>query len=241
MRAQSRVAGRIMPVVESTVASARPFVDASGGPVAALRDATVVLDDRAVLRRVTVELSRGITLLRGPNGSGKTTTLRALAGLVPLARGSREVPQDVLYLGHRPQLLHGLSVRENLVFLRDFRGVTARAYAFQVSPRPRLDTIDMTLERWGLLSERDRAVERLSAGQRRRASLARLDLETCELLLLDEPFAELDGDAAALLRGALEEAARWSAVVVASHGHAELDALAARVYRLDEGGLEVER
>jgi ABC-type multidrug transport system ATPase subunit len=228
--------------VESTFASARPFDDARHGPVAALRDATVVLDDRPVLRRVTLELEPGITVLRGANGSGKTTTLRALAGLVPLARGSRDVPRDVLYLGHRPQLLHGLTVRENLEFLKRFRGLTARVRLYaRDDDGPHLDGIDIVLDRWGLLAERDRPVEHLSAGQRRRASLARLDLETCELLLLDEPFAELDADAAALLRDSLEDAARWSAVVVASHGHVELDAIATRVFRLEDGALAVER
>jgi len=58
-------------------------------PSASLHDATVVLDDRPVLRRVTFEVLPGLTLVRGPNGAGKTTLLRALAGLVPLARGRR--------------------------------------------------------------------------------------------------------------------------------------------------------
>lgn len=238
-----------MPGVESTNYAGAPppqtpaVVLVERGSVAALRGATVILDDRAVLRRVDLELVPGVTVLRGPNGSGKTTALRALAGLVPLARGSREVPSDVLYLGHRPQLLHGLTARENLRFLRDFRGSTSRA-VMRASLDPndgRQTDIAYALERWGLAADADRPVERLSAGQRRRAALARLDMETCELALLDEPFAELDAEAAALLRRSITEFAAPRAVLIASHGHAELDDLAARVYLIRDGTVSLAR
>lgn len=208
-----------MPSVESRAAVARAD---GAAPRARLRGATVILDERAVLRAVDLEVERGITLVRGPNGAGKTTALRALAGLLPLAKGTRELEGELLYLGHRPQLLHGLSPRENLSFFASFRGGPAR--------------IDQALARWGVAADADRPVERLSAGQRRRAALARLDAERCEVVLLDEPFAELDEHAAALLRRAVLEARdRGAAVVVASHGHAELDELAARVYAMSEG------
>jgi heme exporter protein A len=190
---------------------------------ASLRGATVVLDDRVVLRGVDLDVVPGITVLRGPNGAGKTTALRALAGLVPLTRGAREAPDDVLFIGHRPQLLHGLTATENLRFFAEFRGRGAA---------PTRDA----LARWGLAADADRPVERLSAGQRRRAALARLDVEACAVVLLDEPFAELDAAAADLLRRSLRAAvSRGTAVLVASHGHAELDAEAVRTYALDGG------
>ncbi len=193
--------------------------------------ATVVLDERPVLRAVDLDLPPGITVLRGPNGSGKTTALRALAGLLPIARGERDAPDDVLYLGHRPQLLHGLTARENLAFFRAFRGSVG-------SPAAPLG-VDDALELWGIRRDADRPVEHLSAGQRRRAALARLEVETCALALLDEPFAELDDDAAAVLRATLARLAHaGSAVVVASHGHHDLDDVAVRVCTLREGKLE---
>ncbi len=191
---------------------------------ARLVGATVIMDDRAVLRSVDLDLAPGITVLRGPNGAGKTTALRALAGLVPLARGSRELDGELLYLGHRPQLLHGLTARENLAFFVAFRGSA--------------DLVDGALARWGLADADSRSVERLSAGQRRRAALARLDAEACAVILVDEPFAELDDDAAALLRSSLRAARdRGARVLVASHGHAELDADAARVYLMENGAV----
>lgn len=209
--------------MESTAERARSFSAPDGDVIASLRDATVVLDDRAVLRRASLELVPGITVLRGANGAGKTTLLRALAGLVPLARGEREVPQDVLYLGHRPQLLHGLTARENLRFLSELRGSSG--------------DVSVALARWGLAGDADRPVERLSAGQRRRAALSRLESERCDLVLLDEPFAELDADAALLLRRSLTDQGAPSAILIASHGHAELDELAVRAYEVGNGGL----
>ena len=180
-----------------------------------------MLDDRAILRGLDLEIGPGLTLLRGSNGSGKTTLLRAIAGLIPLARGSRTVTTPLLSIGHRPQLLRGLSARENLCFFAAFRGVST-------------DQVDAALSSWGIAGPlARRPVESLSAGQRRRAALARIDSEGASLVLLDEPFGELDDEATGLLRGALARlASRSAAVVVATHGHHELDGDAAQVVQL---------
>ena len=190
---------------------------------ASLHDATVVLDDRVILRAVNVAVRPGLTLVRGPNGSGKTTLLRALAGLVPLARGDRRLMGDVLYIGHRPMLLRGLSARENLEFFVRFRGGDARG-------------IDGALRGWGIGEEMDRPVERLSAGERRRAALARTETERVPLLLLDEPFADLDEAGASRLRQTIARARDdGRAVVVATHAHHELDELASTRIAIDDG------
>ena len=186
-----------------------------------------MLEDRAILRGLDLDIGPGLTVVRGGNGAGKTTLLRAIAGLVPLARGSRTVTVPFLSLGHRPQLLRGLSARENLQFLAAFRGVP------QVGVSS-VGGVDRALASWGIDDRlARRPIETLSAGQRRRAALARIDSEGASLVLLDEPFGELDDDAAALLRGALARlAGRSAAVVVATHGHHELDGDAVQVLRL---------
>ena len=193
---------------------------------ASLNDVTVVLDDRTILRGISLELAPGLVILRGPNGAGKTTLLRAFAGLVPLARGRRSVAgAPPLYIGHRPMLLRGLTARENLSFLAAFRGLVAS------------DVAD-ALRKWGLGGEMDRPVERLSAGQRRRASLARIETEQVPLVLLDEPFADLDADALVRLRAAINTAlVRGQAVLMATHMHHELDQDATHRYVLDDGAL----
>jgi heme exporter protein A len=190
---------------------------------ASLHDATVVLDDRVILRRVNVVVGPGLTLVRGPNGSGKTTLLRALAGLVPLARGDRQVSGDVLYIGHRPMLLRGLSARENLEFFARFRRSDTRG-------------IDGALRAWGIGDDMDRPVERLSAGERRRAALARVETERVPLLLLDEPFTELDESGTNRLRQTIARARdEGRAIVVATHAHPELDEISRARIAIDDG------
>ena len=200
--------------------------NATLGKNASLNDVTVVLDDRTILRGVSLEVGPGLTLLRGPNGAGKTTLLRALAGLAPLARGRRSVPGGPpLYIGHRPMLLRGLTARENLAFLAAFRGLATS------------DVAD-ALRTWGLRDEMDRPIERLSAGQRRRASLARIETERVPLVLLDEPFADLDSDALVHLRAAINTAlVLGQAVLMATHMHHELDQDATHRWILDDGAL----
>lgn len=200
--------------------------NASLGENASLNDVTVVLGDRTIFRGISLDVGPGLTLLRGPNGAGKTTLLRALAGLAPLARGRRSVTGGPpLYIGHRPMLLRGLTARENLAFLAAFRGHVAS------------DIAD-ALRKWGLGDEMDRPIERLSAGQRRRASLARIETEQVPLVLLDEPFADLDSDAIVRLRAALNTAlVRGQAVLMATHLHHELDQDATQRWVLDDGAL----
>lgn len=188
---------------------------------AALRGATVVLGDRAILRAFDLTVGPGVTVVRGPNGAGKSTLLRALAGLLPLVRGTREAAASTFYLGERSGLLRGLSARENLRFLAAFRGADPAA----VGP---------ALATWGLSAEQaGRPVETLSAGQRRRAALARLAVERADLVLLDEPYSGLDEDAGGqLARTVRVLAGERRAVVIATHGHPELDAGANTVVRL---------
>src|SRR4051812_26286412 len=197
-------------------------------PSASLHDATVVLDDQPVLRHVTFEVLPGLTVVRGPNGAGKTTLLRALAGLIPLTRGTRHFDAAPLYLGHRPMLLRALSPRANLTFLAAFRG------------RPVHGVAD-ALRDWGLADVMDRSMDRLSAGQRKRAALARLETEQERVILLDEPFAELDADGAACLRRSVRAArSRGQDVVLVTHLADELDGDAARRVVVDAGQVRAE-
>jgi heme exporter protein A len=142
---------------------------------------------------------------------------------VPLARGNRAVSSDVLYIGHRPMLLRGLTARENLEFFVRFRGGDPRG-------------IDGALRAWGVGEDMDRPVERLSAGERRRAALARVETERVPLLLLDEPFADLDEAGASRLRQTIARTRDdGRSVVVATHAHPELDDLAIARIAIDDG------
>ncbi len=159
------------------------------------------------------------TMLVGPNGSGKTTLLRSIAGLArPVAgevlwRGrvrradSAEWHADCLYQGHAAGWKDSLDARENLAMQLSLDAVAG-------PPR----AIDEALARVGLERQAKLPFARLSAGQRRRLSLARLALSTRALWLLDEPGTALDTNGLRLL-GALLDAhlSNGGLALVATH------------------------
>lgn len=179
-------------------------------------------------RRIVTDLAFSApagTLVRldGANGSGKTTTLRALAGLVPVAAGEilwrgeahLETPayhKNLNYVGHRPALSAELTAAENLAFFAALRQAPLRI------------PIDAALERFAVAGVATRPVRTLSAGQRQRVALARLLLFDCALWMLDEPFTALDGAGRVLLERALDEQLeRGGAVILATHQGLSVD------------------
>ncbi len=136
---------------------------------------------------------RGFTALLGPSGAGKTTVLKALAGLVP-AEGTpfAGLPPERRPIGYLPQghlLFPHLTALENVRFGLGTPGEAGRRRALAL------------LERFGLADKADRRPHRLSGGERQRVALARALARDPELLLLDEPTASLDAPAR---RGVLE-------------------------------------
>jgi heme exporter protein A len=124
----------------------------------------------------------------GPNGAGKTSLLRLIAGLLTLAGGAIDLEggtddltaaEQAHYLGHRDALKPALSVQENLTFWRDFLGGAA------ADTHPALDAV-------GLDHIAHLPAAFLSAGQRRRLSMARLLAARRPVWLLDEPTSALD-------------------------------------------------
>ena len=140
----------------------------------------------------------------GPNGSGKTSLLRAIAGAGRLDEGellwngtptgsSDVYRRDVLYLGHQTALKPHLSATENYLFYQSIAG-----YSSQIGAKEALRIC-------GVTEPADRPVATLSMGQRRRAALARLLGVKARLWLLDEPLASLDVDGIELVSGLLRE------------------------------------
>ncbi len=206
-------------------------------PAVHLRDAVALLGRFPALAGIDLDVGRGeIVLLRGPNGAGKTTVLRVCAGLVPVVRGEatvlghdlrhnvRSVRRRVGLLGHATGLFDDLTVADNVTF-------------WGRATRARAGDIEAALELVGLEGRlRDVPVARLSAGQRRRASLACLLARRPELWLLDEPHAGLDAEARDLLDGLVRQAVDQGAtVVLSSHELDRAEALADRVVVIDGG------
>ena len=159
-----------------------------------------------VLAGLSLALFAGEALvLRGPNGSGKTTLLRTLAGLQPPLAGRIAAPaESIAYGAHADGLKPALTVAENLGFWAEVHGRRA-----PVSEA--LDTFEI-----GDLA--DRRAHDLSAGQKRRLSLARLLVTGRRLWLLDEPTVSLDAEAVALFAAAVKRhLGEGGAALIASH------------------------
>jgi heme ABC exporter ATP-binding subunit CcmA len=208
-------------------------------PVVHLRGAVTLLGRFPALAGIDLDVAAGeIVLLRGPNGAGKTTLLRTSAGLLPVARGearvlghdltdrrsARALRRRVGLLGHATGLYDELTVGDNVRFWGRAAGAAA-------------SDVDAALATCGLAGRLEPvAVARLSAGQRRRTSLACLLARRPELWLLDEPHAGLDAAGRDRLDGLVRDAASSGAtVVIASHDVDRAVALADRVVLLAGG------
>jgi len=161
-------------------------------------------------------------LVQGDNGAGKTTLLRVLAGLLKLDEGeilfngrliegrtadAYERSHAIAYLGHLPALKADLSALENLDFLCGLHGRRERLLPEQA------------MAMVGLAGYEDALARQLSAGQKKRLSLARLWLSPAPLWLLDEPYANLDLDGIELVNRMVQAHLQdGGATLVTTHG-----------------------
>jgi heme exporter protein A len=163
---------------------------------------------KPVFEPLDFELSRGALLvITGANGCGKTTLIRLLAGVLTPSSGSiQSHAKGTAYVGHALALKDDLSVEENLRFVSSFQGLG-------------VSSVEEVIFRVGLRRVAGQIARTLSAGQRKRCSLARLMLIPAELWLLDEPYSSLDDEGMALLDSMLlAHSARGGSCVLATHG-----------------------
>jgi len=181
---------------------------------------------RRVFRNVNFAAATGQALtLEGPNGAGKTSALRMLAGFIPPAAGEIRVHMSAGYviaddeergrligwMGHHDGIKSQLSVVENVRFFGALYGA-------------RMD-LEGVLDRVGLTRLMELPAQYLSAGQRRRLSLARLILSARPLWLLDEPLSSLDAAGRRLVAELIGEHCDDGGVaIIATHETLGLDA-----------------
>ena len=209
------------------------------------RDLTVVRHGRRILDEVTVTLTPGVlTAIVGPNGSGKSTLLRVLAGVWPLTDGvvtldgdtllqmpQREVARRLSFLPQETRCDFAFTVEEIVAMGRHpHRG---RFAAENVHDR---EAVHDALTTCDLLHLRVRNVTHLSGGERQRVALARCLAAHPDVLLLDEPTAQLDLEhTVSLLKLCRALAIRGTTVVIATHDIGNVARFAAQVVLLHGG------
>jgi ABC-2 type transport system ATP-binding protein len=162
--------------------------------VIAVRGLTKRFGDKTVVDNVDLNVKRGeIVGFLGPNGSGKTTTIRLICGLLHADAGegtalghdirteSGLIKMQTGYMTQRFSFYEDLTIRENLDFV-------ARLYDL----KPRKEYVDRTLERLGLTNRQNQLAGNLSGGWKQRLALAACVMHEPKLLLLDEPTAGVD-------------------------------------------------
>ncbi len=163
-------------------------------PLLSASSLTCIREDRLLFDQLDIEIYAGdIVQVEGPNGSGKTSLLRILAGLSQPFEGEvlfnnqlisqfrEEFHQQLLYLGHLPGVKGEMNAQENLTFNLALQGLTTSE-----------SNIKQTLAAVNLSGFEDSLASHLSAGQHRRISLARLYKSTARIWILDEPFTAID-------------------------------------------------
>lgn len=197
---------------------------------------------KTVIRDVSLDLGRGeVVALLGPNGSGKTTTFYAIAGLINPEGGQVKIDgRDVTYLpmyrraklgiGYLPQevsIFRGLSVEDNIMAILEI------SVPNKVRRRERLEEL---LSEFSITHLRRASALSLSGGERRRVEIARCLAADPKYLLLDEPFAGVDPIAVGEIRGLVADLKnRGIGVLITDHNVRETLEIVDRAYILHDG------
>jgi len=194
------------------------------------KNLTLIRGESCLFQGLEFALNPGeLLLLEGQNGSGKTSLMRAIAGMlsletgeifwndVPVTEQRQEFHGSLVWLAHRTGLKGDLTLVENLRFEGSLRCQA---------------NIDLasTYERLGIARLKGLPLRSLSAGQQRRVALARMMMADVPLWLMDEPFTNLDREGRRLVMDLTEEhLSRGGMCVMAAHQDVEIDATVRRV------------
>jgi ATP-binding cassette subfamily F protein 3 len=211
------------PIGGDSVMSVRFEVAERGGDrVVAAEHATVMVDDRVLIKDLKATLMRGDTLgLLGPNGSGKSTLIRTLMGEHPISAGELRIGGGITVGYYRQDLAQVPMDRTLFEVISDLRPTWERRL------------VQGHLGRFGFSGDEvQRRADTLSGGERARVALAMLMLSGANLLILDEPTNHLDVESIEALEDAIEQ--YDGTVLLVSHDRALLRALTTRLWVLHD-------
>lgn len=185
----------IFPLSANLAASETDSLAAENQPaLLSATNLTCIREERLLFDQLTLEINAGdIVQIEGPNGSGKTSLLRILAGLSEpyngdvfyknqlITQSREEFHQNLLYLGHLAGVKDEMTAQENLNFNLTLHGLSIHS-----------SELEETLTLANLTGFEDSLASHLSAGQHRRIALARLYKSTADIWILDEPFTAID-------------------------------------------------
>ncbi|MDO4435877.1 MAG: ABC transporter ATP-binding protein [Cardiobacteriaceae bacterium] len=190
-------------------------------PLLSLENISIELMGQEIIENFSLKLQAGeCVVLSGASGCGKTTILRAIAGLIDITEGSiTQEAKRFAYMFQEPRLLPWLSAYENIAL---------------INPNLSREAIDEFLKALYLEPrDGDKYPHELSGGMQQRISLARALLTKPDLLLMDEPFSALDARLRATLQQRImDEVTKGMAVVLVTHDAQEAVRLAHRIYAL---------
>ena len=193
-------------------------------------DLTLLRGERCLFKRLDFALNPGeLLILEGLNGSGKTSLMRALAGLLEFETGDvtwdgvsvRKARQafhgSLVWMAHRVGLKADLTLVENLNFEASLRAQSTA-------------DLEQVMERLGISRLKRLPIRSLSAGQQRRVALARMLLSKAQLWLMDEPFTNLDRDGRKLvMKMVSEHLSSGGMCIMAAHQDVDVDATVHKV------------
>ncbi|MCI1892195.1 MAG: heme ABC exporter ATP-binding protein CcmA [Schleiferilactobacillus perolens] len=189
-----------------------------------------------VLRDISVQVEKGeIVTLKGPNGSGKTMLLRAIAGLIKPSQGTIEIAEKPVTFGQQlpvnmgviietPGFINSYTGLENLLFLNDIKQSVSRAKIIEM------------MTRMGIDQYQDLKVAKYSLGMRQRLAIVQAFMEEQELVLLDEPTNALDTDGLVRLNQLLQtQQQKGVTILVATHNAEAIQVPGQRILYIENG------